>query len=64
MPNCARKELTVWKEAHFTVTQAAGIQQRKKRVAEMIAKELEKAKPGAWGCVQAREQWSEDEPLR
>ena len=45
------------------MTQAAGIQQRKKRVAEMIAKELEKAKPGAWGCVQAREQWSEDEQI-
>jgi hypothetical protein len=63
VPNCDRKELSVWKEAHFTVTQEAGIQQRKKRVAEMITKELAKAKPGAWGCVQAREQWSEEEQI-
>jgi len=45
------------------VTQEAGIQQRKKRVAEMITKEMAKAKPGAWGCVQAREQWSEEEQI-
>jgi len=45
------------------VTKAAGIEQRKKRVAEMIAKELVKAKPGAWGCVQTRELWSTDEKV-
>ena len=37
-----------WREDHFTVTKAAGIEERKKRVAEMIAKELTKAKTGAW----------------
>ena len=63
VPNCARNKLTVWKEDRFTVTKAAGIEQRKKRVAEMIAKELVKAKPGAWGCVQTREMWSTDEQV-
>jgi len=29
----------------------------------MIAKELAKAKPGAWGCVQTREMWSTDEQV-
>lgn len=55
VPNCVRNKLTVWREDHFTVTKAAGIEQRKKRVAEMITKELAKAKLGAWGCVQTRE---------
>ena len=48
VPNCARNKLTVWREDHFTVTKAAGIEERKKRVAEMIDKELTKAKTGAW----------------
>jgi len=61
--NCARNKLTVWREDHFTVTKAAGIEQRKKRVTEMIAKELAKAKPGAWGCVQTRAMWSTDEQV-
>jgi len=45
------------------VTKAAGIEQRKKRVAEMITKELAKAKPGAWGCVQTRAMWSTNEQV-
>ena len=45
------------------MTRAAGIEERKKRVAEMIAKELTKARPGAWGCVQTREMWSSDEQV-
>ena len=36
---------------------------RKKRVVEMVAKEVTKAKPGAWGCVQARELWSMEEDV-
>jgi len=63
VPNCARNKLTVWREDHFTVTKAAGIEQRKKRVAEMITKELAKAKPGAWGCVQTRAMWSTNEQV-
>ena len=45
------------------MTREAGIQQRKKRVAEMISQESVKAKPGPWGCVQACEKWSEDEEI-
>jgi len=63
VPNCARNNLTVWREDHFTVTKAAGIEEQKKRVAVMIAKELTKAKPGSWGCVQTREMWSTDEQV-
>jgi len=44
-------------------TKAAGIEKRKKRVAEIIAKELTKANPGAWGCVQTRAMWSTDEQV-
>ena len=32
-------------------------------VAEMIAEELTKAKPGEWGCVQTREMWSTKEQV-
>ena len=35
-----------------------GIEQRKKRVAEWVAKALPLAKSGVWGCVQVRAQWS------
>jgi hypothetical protein len=31
------------------------------RVAEIVARELQKAKPGKWGCVQAHELWSPKE---
>jgi hypothetical protein len=57
---CASK-LTVWKEEQFTVLPFQGIEQRKKRVAEWVAKALPLAKPGVWGCVQARSQWSTEE---
>jgi len=63
VPNCACNTLTVWREDHFTMTKAAGIEQRKKRVTEMIAKELAKAKPGACGCVQTRVMWSTDKQV-
>jgi hypothetical protein len=32
-----------------------------KVVAEIVVRELEKAKPDKWGCVQARELWSPQE---
>ena len=37
------------------------IKQWDKRVAEWVAKALPLAKPGVWGCVQARAQWSTEE---
>jgi len=64
VPNCACNKLTVWREDHFTVTKTTGIEEKKKKVAEMIAKELTKAKPGAWGCVQTREMWSTDKQVQ
>ncbi len=57
---CVSK-LTVWKEEQFTVLPFQGIEQRKKRVAEWVVKALPLAKPGVWGCVQARSQWSTEE---
>jgi hypothetical protein len=45
----------------FTVTVNAGIRNRKKRVAEIVVRELKRAKPGEWGSVQAREEWSTEE---
>ena len=52
VPGCTRKQLTRWEEGRFTVSKAAGIQERKKREQETIDKAMSKAKPGAWGCVQ------------
>ena len=60
--NCARNKLTIWREDHFTVTKAVEIEEQNQRVAEMIAQELTKAKPGSWGCVQ-NEMWSTDEQV-
>ncbi len=40
-----------------------GINHREKRVSEWVAKVLPLAKPGVWGCVQARSQWSTEEDV-
>jgi hypothetical protein len=56
-----RSKLTVWKEEQFTVLPFQGTEQRKKRVAEWVVKTLPSVKPGVWGCVQARTQWSTEE---
>jgi hypothetical protein len=60
VPGCLRSKLTVWKEEKFTVLPFQGIEQRKKRVAEWVAKALPLAKPGAWDCVQARAQFPKE----
>ena len=57
VPGCTRSTQTLWKEGKFTVVAAAGIKQRKDRVAELLAKELPKVKPDKWGCVQASQLW-------
>jgi hypothetical protein len=46
VPGCLRSKLTVWKEEQFTVLPFQGIEQRKKRVAEWVAKALPLAKCG------------------
>jgi len=58
-----RAKLTEWKEDKFTVTPKAGQREREKRQQEVVKRELGKAKPGAWGCVQARELWSTAEEV-
>ncbi len=58
---CSRSKLTVWKEDQFTVLPEQGIKQREKRVSQWVAKVLPLTKPGVWGCVQARTQWSTEE---
>ena len=61
VPGCTRTELTCWTEDKFTVTSSSGIRDRDVRVAEIVARELEKAKPVEWGWVQAPELWSPQE---
>jgi hypothetical protein len=58
---CTRTKQTFWTEDQFTVTASSGIRDRDARVAKIVARELEKAKPDKWGCVQARELWSPTE---
>ena len=58
---CTRTKQTFWTEDQFVVTASSGIQDRDTRVAEIVARELQKAKPGKWGYVQARELWSPKE---
>ncbi len=58
---CTCAKQTAGAEDQFTVTSSAGIRNREKRVADIVVRELERAKPGAWGCVQAREVWSTEE---
>ncbi len=40
---------------------SAGIRNCEKRVADIVVRELKRAKPGAWDCIQAREVWSTEE---
>jgi hypothetical protein len=54
-------EAHFWKEEQFTVLPFQGIEQWKKRVVEWVAKDFPSVKPGVWGCVQARTQWSTEE---
>jgi hypothetical protein len=61
MPGCPRTKLTFWTEDQFVVTVSPGIRDRETEVAEIVARELQKAKPGEWECVQARESWSTKE---
>jgi hypothetical protein len=58
---CTRTKQTAWTEDQFTVTSSTGIRNREKRVADIVVRELKRAKPGTWGCIQAREVWSSEE---
>jgi hypothetical protein len=56
--DCTRSNQTAWTEDQFTVTSSAGIRNREKRAADTVTRELKRAKPGAWACIQARKVWS------
>jgi hypothetical protein len=58
---CTRTKQTFWTEDQFVLTASPGIRDRDTRVVEIVSREIEKAKPGKWGCVQARELWSPKE---
>jgi hypothetical protein len=51
----------LWTEDQFVLTASAGIRDRDTRVAEIVTRELQKAKPGKWGGLQAHELWSPKE---
>ncbi len=52
---CTHTKQTFWTEDEFTVTTSSGIRDRDARVVEIVTRELEKAEPDKWGCVQVRE---------
>ena len=45
---CTRTNQTIWTEDQFVVTTSSGIRDRGKGVAEIVVRELEKAKPVKW----------------
>ena len=53
--------IAYWSLGNCALAVKAAAKQREKRVAEWVAKALPLAKPGLWGCVQARAQWSTEE---
>jgi hypothetical protein len=61
VPGGTRATQTSWAESQFTVTASAEIRNHENRVAEIVVRELKRAKPGAWGCVQTREVLSTEE---
>ena len=63
MSDCTHTKQTSWTEGQFTVTASAGIRNRVQRVSEIVVRELKRAKPGVWGCVQAVEVWSTEEEV-
>jgi hypothetical protein len=48
---CTRSKQTAGTEDLFTVTSSVGIRNREKRVAEIVVRELKRAKPEAWYSV-------------
>ena len=48
---CTRTKQTAWIEDQFTVTSSAGIRNREKRVADIVVRELKRAKPDVCASV-------------
>ncbi len=61
MSDCTRTKQTVWTEDQFTVTSSSGIWIHKKRLSDIVVRELKRAKPGVWEYIQDREVWSTEE---
>jgi hypothetical protein len=62
VPDCKRQNLTVWRQKPpMTSTTAKGIANAREFQKDLVAKLLQKAKPGFFGAVQADELWSESE---
>ncbi len=61
VPGCTCTKQTSWTEDQFIVTVSAGLRNRVQRVAEIVVRELKRAKPDVWGYVQARKMWSTEE---
>jgi hypothetical protein len=61
--DCTRSEQTVWTEDQFIVTSSVGIRNHEKRVSDIVVRELKRAKPDVWGCIQAHEVWSTEEEV-
>jgi hypothetical protein len=59
--DCTRTKQTAWTEDQFTDTSSSGIRNREKRVPDIVVRELKRAKPDVWGCIQAHEVWSTEE---
>ncbi len=58
---CTRTKQTFWTEDQFVVTASSGIRDHDTRVVEIVVREIQKTKPGKWGCVQPRKLWSSKE---
>ena len=60
--NCyCESRYTFWTEDQFVVTTSSGIWDHDTRVVEIVTRELQKTKPGKWGCVQVHDLWSPEE---
>ncbi len=55
------KDTTSNRSLDQAVTSSAGIRNREKGVADIVVRELKRAKTGVWGCIQAHEVWSSEE---
>jgi hypothetical protein len=59
--DCTRTKQTVWTADQFTVTSSGGIRNHEKGVTDIVVRELKRAKPDVWVCIQTREVWSSEE---
>jgi hypothetical protein len=60
---CTRTKQTFWTEDQSVATTSSDIRDHDTGVVEIVSRELEKAKPGKWGRVQAHELWSPKEEV-